>query len=131
MLRPLTSLILFFVSFLMFGNSTSAPVVSLHIDANNLESYNENLNPTTIFDLSGSENHLKFNGGVIFVSDPNEFNYFEFDGSSDYLSLVDTNNNFNNNPNVDGNYTIHMKVKIPNDSQFGNMISLGRGWDYI
>ena len=126
MLRPLTSLILFFVSFLMFGNSTSAPVVSLHIDANNLESYNENLNPTTIFDLSGSENHLKFNGGVIFVSDPNEFNYFEFDGSSDYLSLVDTNNNFNNDPNVDGNYTIHMKVKIPNDSQFGNMISLGR-----
>ena len=43
MLRPLTSLILFFVSFLMFGNSTSVPVVSLHIDANNLESYNENL----------------------------------------------------------------------------------------
>ena len=126
MLRPLTSLILFFVSFLMFGNSTSVPVVSLHIDANNLESYNENLNPTTIFDLSGSENHLKFNGGVIFVSDPNEFNYFEFDGSSDYLSLVDTNNNFNNDPNVDGNYTIHMKVKIPSDTQFGNMISLGR-----
>ena len=126
MLRPLPSLILFFVGFFMFGNSTSATVVSLHIDANNLESYNENLNPTTIFDLSGSENHLKFNGGVKFVSDPNEFNYFEFDGASDYLSLVDTNNNFNNDPNVDGNFTIHMKVKIPSDSQFGNMISLGR-----
>ena len=46
------------------------------------------IKPTTIFDLSGSENHLKFNGGVIFVSDANEFNYFEFDGSSDYLSLL-------------------------------------------
>ena len=75
----------------MYGNSTPAPVVSLHIDANNLESYNENLNPTTIFDLSGSENHLKFNGGVIFVSDPNEFNYFEFDGSTIiYLLLTPT-----------------------------------------
>ena len=114
----------FFIGFFSLVNNAQINAeLILYIDANISTSYNSN--STVVYDLSDSENHLKMAGDVNFIDNNSDENYFEFDGSGDYLYLNSAP--FNNSPNGSSNYTLGMKIKTEDINNEVLLITMGRG----